>query len=338
MRIGENPTKFTRKNIDKASIPVKVPQRITACTVTYIPNFEGYYKEGLDILKMNLAALRKNTALSFDLYVFDNCSCKEATDFLIELNKKNFIQWLCLSSENLKKLGAWNFLLSAAPGDQVYFFDPDIFHYPGWLENMFEVLEAFPEAGYVGSFHNIPGKHLKKNIEIISQLKGVRLEKGFFISKEKLREVGHSLGSDPESFVRKKFETPIYKISRDGVGAYLGASHCQFLARKELLNAIFPRPRNWALKHTDQEFDRLADKLGWLRLTTITSSVYHIGNTLESAWREKAKEYGLETLTNNRVKKEDLHNVIHTLLGFKPIKWIVLRLYSFFFNLLYRIR
>ena len=63
----------------------------------------------------------------FDFAVFDNGSCKEVVEWLVKLKNENIIQWLYLSSENMKKLGAWNVLFSAAR-DYVYYFDSDIYH------------------------------------------------------------------------------------------------------------------------------------------------------------------------------------------------------------------
>lgn len=123
MRIGENPTKFVRKHEHLATIPVKVPERITACTVTFVPHLTGYYQDGLDILRLSLRVLRQHTALPFDLMVFDNGSCREVVDWLVKLRAENVIQWLILSSENMKKLGAWNHLFTAAQGEFVYYFD-----------------------------------------------------------------------------------------------------------------------------------------------------------------------------------------------------------------------
>jgi glycosyltransferase involved in cell wall biosynthesis len=336
MRIGENPTKFVRKNKEKASIPVKVPRQVTACTVTFVPNLVGYYKDGLDILRLNIAALRKNTEVPFDLMVFDNGSCPEAVSILVDLKEKNIIQWLFLSSENMKKLGAWNYLFSSVQSEYVYYFDSDIFHFSGWLEAMQQTLGSFPRAGVVGSFHNIPITNLENNLMIVERDVEIILEKGRFIAEPTWRELARSLGADEDLFVRKKSKSEQFKINRHGHQAFLGTSHCQFLARLSCLREIFPRPADWALHHTDKEFDRLLDEHGWLRLTTFATYVYHIGNVLEERWRKEAVGYDIKDLAC--ASEKDLPPSLRTLLRLPPVKWLTLRIYALFFNLVYKIR
>ena len=103
MRVGQNPA----KSIDQ----VHQPRKITLATATYIPYLKGYYAESLDVLKLCLGSLWKNTSLPYDLLVFDNHSCPEVQDFLSDAKEKGLIQFLLLSDENIGKGGAWNFLL-----------------------------------------------------------------------------------------------------------------------------------------------------------------------------------------------------------------------------------
>lgn len=338
MRIGENPTKYSRKSSGRASIPIKVPLPITVCTVTYVPNLEGYYKEGLDVLKLNIFALRDNTAEEFDLMVFDNGSCEEVVNWLVKLKEENIIQWLFLSSENMKKLGAWNLLFSASQGDLVYYFDSDIYHYDGWLEGLKKTLLLISEAGIVGGFHNIPTVNLGNNINIVRQHPDYILEKGRYIDNNMLKELAVSLGTDVENFVNKKQSVLIHKITLGNESAYLGTSHCQFLAKRECLKDIFPTSRDWALKYTDKEFDRLLDQKGWLRLTTTTQYVYHIGNRVVGKWREKLERVDYTNIKTNRTGEKELSPFVRFIVSLPPTRKLIIFLYNILFNLLYRVR
>lgn len=337
MRLGENPTKFARKHQNIASIPVKIPERITACTVTYVPNLVGYYQDGLNILRLTLKALRKNTAVPFDLMVFDNGSCHEVVEFLVRLKEDDVIQWLVLSSGNMKKLGAWNHLFSAVHGEYVYYFDSDIFHFDGWLEKLMSTIEAFPRAGVVGAFHNIPTKNLENNISIASGDAEMQIEKGSFISEDELVEIAQSLGTDQYDFVRKKLEVGQYRVSRNGVQAYLGTSHCQFLAKRACLQAIFPQPGDWMVRNKDKDFDRMVDERGWLRLTSVESCVYHLGNVLTPHWREVARRYDHEILPSTR-KFVSRSRIMSVVLSLPLMRKIVIRAYAVLFNIVYRMR
>ena len=87
-RQGQNPMRWVKE--------MKSHSDISICTITYIPFLDGYYEESLDILKLCLESLLKNTKPSFDLYVFDNGSCKEVIDYLKELYDNNHINYLIL--------------------------------------------------------------------------------------------------------------------------------------------------------------------------------------------------------------------------------------------------
>jgi glycosyltransferase involved in cell wall biosynthesis len=204
VRIGENPMKYSRRSSGKVTIPIKTSLPITACTIVYVPRLEGYYKEGLDVIKLAIYSLRANTKKDFDLIVFDNGSCQEVINWLIEQKDNNVIQWLFLSSENMKKIGAWNTLFMAAQGDYVYYFDSDIYHYEGWLEGIYSTLEAVSDGAIIGSFHNIPGACAKRTMKVLEGKGDYTAVRGNYFSDDKLRELAISLGSDEKKFIEKK--------------------------------------------------------------------------------------------------------------------------------------
>ncbi len=339
MRVGENPTKYSRKNPGVASIPIKTPLPITVCTITYVPTLEGYYKEGLDIIKLTILSIRGNTDEAFDLAVFDNGSCKEVVDWLVEQKNNNVIQWLVLSSENMKKIGAWNILFSSAQGDYIYYFDSDIYHYNGWLEGMLSTLKNIPGSSVVGGFHNIPTSCAKKSLDLVSQDNIFDIERDHYLSDAELRKLAQSVGADEVNFISKKNVFGQARITYDNVSAYLGASHCQFLVKKECLREIFPQGRDWALTSTDADFDTKLYEKGYFKLTTIDSYVYHIGNILEGKWRKELENNiicGKSSL--ERVASKQLSGFSKLLISVPFVRNLIVYLYNFFFKLMYRIR
>ena len=54
MRIGQNPTKFSKE--------VARPEKVTVAVLNYIPILSGFYAETLDVLKVCLNSLYENTA------------------------------------------------------------------------------------------------------------------------------------------------------------------------------------------------------------------------------------------------------------------------------------
>src|SRR5258706_11005247 len=100
MRKGQNPAKFVKD--------VARPEWITVALLNYIPFLSGFYPETLDVLKVSLESMRNDAGLSFDLMVFDNGSCEEVREDLINENEEERIQYLILCEHNMGKAGAWN--------------------------------------------------------------------------------------------------------------------------------------------------------------------------------------------------------------------------------------
>lgn len=140
-RLGQNPIK---------SIPaVKRSERITVAVLNHIPMESGYFEEMREVLSVCINSIHLTSDMPFDLLVFDNGSCKEIQQFLLDLQDKGSIQYLFLSEKNLGKGGAWNIIFSAAPGEIIVFADNDVLFYPHWLSRSVQLLETFPRVGMV---------------------------------------------------------------------------------------------------------------------------------------------------------------------------------------------
>jgi glycosyltransferase involved in cell wall biosynthesis len=333
MRKGENPTKFVRRHPRLAKMDVPNPSRLTFLTISYVPKLIGYYEHGLDVLKLCLSSLYAHTNVEYDLMVFDNGSCREVQDYLVEQKELGNITSLILSSKNFKKLGAWNQLFSSALGEMIYYFDSDIYHKPGWFEGMSEVFDAFPQAGLVCGVPSNSKRYCEKGLAIAQKDRDLTIEEGFFIDEDWIRHWGKSLGGDPELFLQRRLAVPQTRFTRNGVQAYLGATHCQFMVKGSLIKKMFPQSPDWALHKTDKEFDRQVDELGFMRLSTSEAYIDHLGNYLTAEWFEEAKRLG-ETikLEDNNSKPKGL---FRTLAQKRPIRIPLLWLYAQLYRLIY---
>ena len=130
MRIGQNPAKFVKE--------VAQPARITVAVLNYIPFLSGYYADMLNVLAACLTSIWDNTDLDYDLMVFDNGSCEEVIKYLRDAQDAGKIQYLILSEKNLGKGGAWNIILSSAPGEIIAYTDNDCQFSHGWLSGIFK--------------------------------------------------------------------------------------------------------------------------------------------------------------------------------------------------------
>lgn len=338
MRIGENPQKFARKNPELARLQFKVPRPLTLTTVTYVPHLLGYYQSGLDILKLVFSSIQKSVREPSDLMVFDNGSCPEVIDYLTALNRSDVIQWLFLSSRNMKKIGAWSIMFPAAPGELVYYFDSDIYHYPGWFESSRAILEAFPGAGIVNAFPFLGTRQKEQTLELAARDPEISVDHGSFVDPSILREMAEGLGSDPDSYVEKKMQGDQIRLRARGAAALVSASHCQFLTQGGLLRRIFPRDPEWAVKNSEKDFDELVSNHGYMHLSTVEGHIYHLGNTLTPKWRQKAGQECVSLDSTGENELRPMPRNIRRILGIGPVRAVLLWLYGLFFRLLYGAR
>ncbi|MBM4427276.1 MAG: glycosyltransferase family 2 protein [Chloroflexi bacterium] len=325
MRKGQNPAKSAKS--------VAKPERITVALLNYIPFLSGFYAETLDVLKVSLESMRKDAGLPFDLMIFDNGSCPEVRDFLIQEKEEGRIQYMILSEKNMGKGGAWNVMLAGAPGEIISYTDADVLFYPNWLSRSVELLETFPNVGMVTA------RPFRTSPELYSSTlewakKNATLEEGQFIPWETFLEFNLSLGQTEEENVKVYAETSDWRITyrpeRSGaqskdVVALAGASHWQFTAYKSTLQQFLPFDMDKPMGQVRQ-LDKRMNDAGLLRLMVSDPLAMNMSNTLGYLRGELGK--GKE----RRKKKEGLGK---RLLELSPIKKMLLAVYNKIFSWYY---
>lgn len=273
MRLGQNPA----KSIDH----VAQPARVTVAIVTYIPFLSGYYAQSLQVLKACLESLWQNTSEAYDLLVFDNASCSEVRSYLAQQQAQERIQYLVLADKNIGKGGAWNFIFQAAPGEIIAYADSDVRFNPGWLSQTLKILEAFPRAGMVTARPlRTPEEFYTSTLAWAQSNPSVLFEKERFIPWETYLEHVLSLGTD-EAQARQWYESRLdYRLTLDGVQAYIGAAHFQFAAPKAVLAQFLPFQMDRPMGQV-RALDERMNAAGYLRLCTCQPLVKHMGNRLD---------------------------------------------------------
>lgn len=272
MRVGQNPA----KSIDH----VAQPAEITVAVIVYIPFLGGYYAESLDVLKRCLGSIWDHSDRPFDLLVFDNASCPEVRDYLVETQAAGKIQYLLLSDKNIGKGGAWNLIFRGAPGKYLAYADSDVIFYPGWLSAQIEILETHPQVGMVtGMPLWSPEEFSTSTVAWADAEPGVTLERGRFLPWEDYWRHSQSLGKS-EAEARAHFDTIEDRVvTLDGKRYYVGAGHFQFVARTDVLRAVGPVPSERPMGQV-RALDVAVNAAGYLRLSTSEWWVQHLGNTL----------------------------------------------------------
>ena len=272
MRKGQNPV--------KQLTTVAKPQRVTAAVLNHIPFLEGFYSQMLDVLRLSLDTLRENAGMPLDLLVFDNGSCQQVIDYLVAEKQQGRIQYLILSEKNVGKGGAWNVMLQAAPGEIIAYADNDVIYSQTWLVESIKVLETFPQSGMVTSrpFHTKPELY-QSVLRWAETTPGVEIELGQLTDPAWNRDFLLSVGRSEEE-IRQDQEQEDVRVTFNGVSAFAGASHWQFLGWKKTLQEFLPidlsRPLGQVLR-----LDEMMDQRGYLRLMTTLPYCMNLSNSVD---------------------------------------------------------
>ena len=329
-RIGQNPMKWDSK--------IHHPSPTTITSVVFIPFLDGYWSEGLDVLKLSLESLLRNTPRPFDLMVFDNGSCPEVQEYLLDSYNANQIQFLILSQHNVGKVGAWNFLFSAAPGEVIAFSDSDVLFLPGWLEASLEILEAFPEAGMITAHPARRGQpqFCSATLSGARNDPTVEMKSGDLIPREHIRAYAAGYGRTVEEVESIVENEPDVILKSSETSAFVSASHTQFLTTRKLLNRLLPFKVTMPLgPEDDHQMDAGVNDGGHWRLSTTKYLVHHLGNTVPQQI-PGLEEIALDDLMGGRSKPVQGSIGGGRLLGNRYARQALRRLNTLTFKLLYQ--
>ncbi len=321
MRIGQNPAKSVQG--------VPQPARVSVAVVVYIPFIGGYYADSLDVLKVCLGSIIANTRMPIDLMVFDNASCPEVREYLMELQASGGIQFLILSDKNLGKVGAWNYLVGAAPGEFIAYADADVYHFPGWLAPQIDALETLPKVGMVTGMPLLAAEDKSSaTVAWAEHTPGVEVARGQMLSWEDFFRHSGTLGRTEEEQRAFYADNPSVRITVEGKSYYAAASHFQFVARTEVLQQFFPLSADRPMGQVRQ-LDDAINAAGYLRLSTPEWYVQHIGNILP----DDRSALGVEEFLQTSPVREEKRKTLWDLKIFqKLLRWVN----SKSFDILYR--
>ena len=137
------------------------------------------------------------------------------------------------------------------------------------------------------------------------------------------REHDVNLGQSEED-VRARFESSEdVRISYQGVNAYAGAAHWQFVAYKEVLTKFLPLGIQRPLGD-DRKLDDAVNNAGYLRLMTTKLVVRHRGNTLPEDLKRAGASLDGKQKSGNALDRR--------ILDWPPLRRILLGIYNRIFR------
>ena len=295
MRTKINPNKL----LDKKKIYSNIfkPKKITVCLLTYVPNNIGYYNERLNILKITLDSLLKNTNKKlYDLIVLNNSNNAQSISLLKKYYNQKKIDLLINSNQNLGVINGMNLLFNIAPGEIICSIQDDIFFEKNWLEESIKIIKNFPKVGYVSTIPCRSSQN-KKNLNLCrANFKNLKKKKIIW-QKDWDRLYAQSVGINEKEFIKsnKLQFTTGYETKKTTVLPV--SSHVVSVIEKKVLNKVLPFPsviRNLGGSYKAADsliniFDNKLVKLGYANLTTNGCYSIHIGNTVDETIKNKVR-------------------------------------------------
>ncbi|MGH7380680.1 MAG: glycosyltransferase family A protein [Candidatus Methylomirabilales bacterium] len=323
MRFGSNPHTLE-------AVPPYTPKDVTLAVLVYIPHLTGYFEHKFDILKISIASILKHTDVPYDLLVFDNGSCSEVIQYLLDLRESGVVQYLILSKTNLGVLGAYNVIFSAAPGRYIAYSDDDILFYPGWLREELHILDTFPRVGMVSglpTWQNF-SKYTRSTLEVAGVDPSITVERSKGWPRDWVEDYCESIGWDVEGFISMCKDRDIVKLNRDGVSAFGTSTHCQFVTTKSAVSSILPIDPGGKTIANVAEFDKKLDSAEFMRLSTVRPYVQHMGNTVSMRVRLLVAQYGLNSVLPEVRKPTILSPAVAWLLRRTKVRNLLRRVYG----------
>jgi len=302
MRIGKNPEKESYKEIEYKQHRIIIP--------VYIPETNQEYFKGLfDVFKTSLNSLfltinRDKTAIT----IINNACKIEVSVYLDELLLNKKIDKHVKLSHNLGKVSTVISEAKSSFEPLITIADADVFYFNNWENEVIKVFNTFPSTGVVAPLPT-PNLTFYHNTSLWIRL-FFKISKEKIVSDKSFKLFEEGIGNETIFETKKvNWKKGQYVLSKNEIKACLGAGHFIATYRREVFDKLpFNKPK-YVFKDGDEEFflDQPIDKLGFHRLSTIHTFVYHLGNHIPkwvSEYRHQTPEDIQEMKDVKKIKKE----------------------------------
>lgn len=274
MRIGNNPhkNKILQDNDFKHQIIIPI----------YIPNAEGYFKDGLKILQYCLGSLFKTIHSKTFVTLINNGSSAEVAAYLDELLAQKKIHEL-IHTVNCGKLNAILKGLSGNNFPLITIADADVLFLNDWQKETYRVFDAFPKAGSV-----CPTPSSKSFKGYTSNIwYDLLFSKSLYCRKVKNPEALQAFANsiDNVNFYNKYHKELYLTVKNNDTIAVVGGGHFLATYKNEVFENLKTKFSKYKLGGDSEILDFPVLKKGFWRLSTQDNYANHLGNISEP-WME----------------------------------------------------
>jgi len=277
MRIGSNPNKSINQNKSEYNHQIIIP--------VYIPNGEGYFKDGLKILMLCLESLINTTHDKTYITIVNNGSSKEVVEYLDQLFLEIKINEL-IHTDNIGKVNAVFKGLAGNNIELVTIADSDVLFLPNWQSETLNVFKHFSRAGVVGVTPQFKMYEANCSNVIFENFFNKNLKFIPIKNKKALIYFYDSIGWDRN--YNQDYLNFGLGLENENFQCFVGAGHYVATYKKDIFEDIKTYIGGKKVSGVGEAYiDKKALEKGYWRLTTQDNFAYHMGNILEP-WMEVA--------------------------------------------------
>jgi hypothetical protein len=272
MRKGFNPNKDKKIEQSDYFHQVIVP--------VYLPKLEGYFKDGLTILKYCLESLLSTSHSQTYLTIVNNGSCGEVVDYLVDLKCKEQIHELIHTSS----IGKLNSVLKGIVGHSfplITITDSDVLFLADWQKGTYDVFNNFPKTGAVCP---TPSSRSYKTYTSNIYWDNFFSKKMYFTAvKNPAALESFALSVGDKMFYNKYHIRKYLTVTKNKFRAVVGAGHFVTTYRGSVFELGISRYSKFKMGGLSESYllDIPVVKKDFWRLSTEDNYTYHMGNVAE---------------------------------------------------------
>jgi hypothetical protein len=282
MRVGMNPMVDQQLTVNKFTHRIVVP--------VYIPNAEGYFKNGFEVLKLSIGSLLQTVHEKTAITIIDNASSNEVSTYLLQLLEEQKIDQLIKNAVNKGKVDPIVSVMRGAIEPLLTLADADVLYKQGWQQEVEKIFNAIPGVGMVSP---LPQPSLFRYYSKWSWYFGF-VKKCFIMRPNEDLDAVKRFKESTVGFTSfEAIETNPLGINYNGAKAIIGAGHFCATYNKLVAEYIPHHSSGEDFYGAESLFlDKPVEDAGFLRLATSKGWVYHIGNTIED-WMNDIVQYNI---------------------------------------------